>query len=1107
MHLASFSIRRPVLVTVATLVAVLLGVVALFRLPMDLLPNMNPPIVAVVTVFPGASAREMSDLVAKPIENAAATVPGVQRIRTIAQESVATVVVQFAWGTNMNQAREELRVRIDHVELPEGAERPILTKFDPTAVPVLQLNIANGQDTETLTRVVKERIIPKLEMVDGVANVSLLGGSEEQIRIELDQAKLLQYRLSPAQVAAVLKASNLNFPSGSLKEGDRQFSIRLTGKFARIDEIENLEISRIPVPISPAGEGIAPSAAGATARSPGATPATVPTTIPVRLKDVATVRVGFAERSSLVRQDGQTAVGLAIQKESGANTVAVADGVQDAIEQLKKEVPDLRVTVVSDTAEIIRSSIYDLARDLILGSLLAVSILWLFLRSVRTTLLVGISIPVSVVFTFLLLYLNGRGLNLMTLGGLTLAVGLIIDDSIVVAEAIHRHLAKGKAPTQAAIDGTAEVATAVVASTLTTVAVFVPVVFVPGVAGEIFKELALSVSFSLLASLLVSFTLVPMVAARILRHPRTAPDHGPEAHGVVPDSSLSQGYRRLLAWVLENRVATLLAAVAVLAASLWLVPKIGSEFIPTTDEGQFQITVKMPPGTNLEATATKVHQIESVLHANRSIASYSVTVGTGQGLDAMLGGVGDTGPNTAVFTVTVKKGSKKTDEIMAEIRRETDKIANPAKVTFNLQSTVVRSVGGLEPGVTVTVSAPDQATLEKYVPQVEQAVVTVQGVTGTRNNLSVTRPEVQIRVDRAKAMQYGLTPGQVALHMALAVKGEVVSRFEADGRSYEMFLVLQPEDRASVEKLKEILIPSPLGQPVRLGDVATVVNGSGPVSIVREDRRVAAQITAFFEGRDLGSVAADIQSKIRELGLPDTVKVSQAGLADLMLEGFEGLTVTLVLAVVLVFLIMAAEFESFRHPLVILLSLPLSVTGVLLGLWLSGYHFGITAFIGVIMLVGIVVKNGIILIDYINLLKSQGTPTLQAVLDGAAVRVRPVLMTAIAAALGLVPLALGMGGSGAKLMTPLAVAVVGGLTSSTLLTLAVVPVVYTFFELGFVPLRTRRTRPSALGGQHATVELLVDVLEKGAGKLTVEERHLLVTLLRRLQGEDSAAQE
>lgn len=1087
MNPASFSIRRPVLITVSVLVVILLGVVGMLRLPMELLPSMNPPIVAIVTVFPGASANEMSDLVAKPLEAAAATTPGVENIHSIGQENLATVVVQFGWGSNMNQAREELRTRLDQVELPEGAERPILTKFDPSAMPVLQLNLSNSHDVVELTRVANETVIPRLEMVDGVANVSILGSEQAQIRVELDQAKLVQYRLTPAQVAGVIKASNLNFPTGSLQESGQQLSIRVVGKFTEIDQLENLEVTRVPAG-TPSGVS-----------APVATP--VPT-VAVKLKDVATVSQSFADQTTLVRRDGQATVGLAIQKESGANTVAVADGVFEAIDKLKKELPDLDITTVSDTAEIIRGSIYDLGRDLALGGLLAVAVLWLFLRSFRSTLINAISIPVSVFFTFLLLFMNGRGLNLMTLGGLTLAVGLIVDDSIVVVEAIHRHLDRGKRPAEAARDGTAEVLTAVVASTLTTIAVFLPIVFVPGVAGEIFKELGLAVSFALVASLVVSLTVVPMVASRVLKPREDAPEDE-TATSVVPDSGLARGYRELLDWVLDHRAVALVAAVAILGGSLWLVPKIGTEFIPTTDEGQFQITVKMPAGSSLNATAAKVKEIEQFLAENHSVDTYSVTIGAGEGLDALLGGGSEAGPSKAVFTVTRKdENSETTEDVMADVRRATEKIAAPAQVTFNIQSTVIQAAGGMEQGVQVTVSAPDLATLEKYVPQVQQVVASVDGVTGVRNNLATTRPEIQIRVDRSKALQYGLTPAQVGMAASLAVKGEAVSRFDTGDQSFDVFLALRPADRESEVKLRDLLIPSPVGVPIKLGDIATIVRGEGPVSITRENRRIAAQVTALFEGRDLGSVAADIDSKVDDLKLPDTVTVSQAGLADLMLKGFEGLSVALVLAIVLVFLIMAAEFESFRHPFVILLSLPLAATGVLVGLWLSDYHFGITAFIGVIMLVGIVVKNGIIMIDYINHLKASGYTTRAAVLDGAAVRLRPVLMTAIATGLGLLPLALGLGGSGAKLMTPLAIAVVGGLASSTLLTLVVVPCVYTFLEGGFQakkPAHSRRTHRQF--EQEGGVQLsgLAASLDLQGVELTETESELLGQLLRRIE--------
>ncbi|GAB6876642.1 efflux RND transporter permease subunit [Thermaerobacter litoralis] len=1051
-RLVQESIKRPVFVTILVLIVALLGTISVTRLPNELLPDINPPLVTVITPWPGASAAEVADLVSEPLEEAAAVTPGVENLQAFSQENVSILVVQFAWGSNVNRDVEELRTHIDQVELPEGAERPVISKFDPASMPILQYVVESEADSEAdlneMAKRVEQEVLPRLRAVDGVADVELVGAAADQVKVHLRQEDLARYGISALQVRQAVAAANLNYPLGEVPENGGRVSFRLTGRLDAVDHLKNLVVGQAPV--ATGGEPSRPR--------------------PVRLSDVADVRIAPAEATSIVRSDGRRTLSLLIFKQADANTVEVADRVEAEIASIEDDL-DLTFREVLDAAEIVRGSMEDLGRDLVIGGVLAVLVILLFLRQLHTSLISAISIPVSILATFVVLYVSGLSLNILTLGGLSLAVGLIIDDAIVVIEAVHRHLERGKTPAQAALDGTMEVAVPVLAATATIVAVFLPIIFVPGVAGEIFRELAATVSAAVLVSLAVSLTVVPMLAARLLkpgRHDRrqrqgeedpqeASPRGGPVTSGdVMPDSWLARRYYSFMSAVLGYRWVALLVAAAILGGSLFLVPHIGAEFIPTTDEGQFQIQLRMPAGSSLEETSQAARAVEEVLREDEHIEGYTVQVGGNQGL-AILGEVNG-GPRTATFIVT-HDGDRDTEEVIQELREPIERAAAPGDVTVSVLSTIVHTVGAQGTGIQVNISAANREELERWVPRIRDAVAGVDGITGVEDNLSLSQPELQLTVDRDRATAYGLTPAQIGILLEPAVKGVTVGRLEAGDQLYDIWLQLREEDRNTVEKLEAIPVArAPDGSPVRLGDVAAIKRGNGPVSIVRFDQRPSATVTGFYEGRDLGSVAADVGAAIVDLDLPDDVEVSYGGVVDLMNDSFSGLSLALVLAVAMVILIMAAEFESYLHPFVILFSLPLAAAGVLAGLWVSGHHFGITAFLGAILLVGIVVRNGIIMIDYIKQLREQGMPVGEAVLIGAAVRVRPVLMTAIAAAVGMLPIALGIGGSGVKLMAPLGVTVVGGLFTSTLLTLVVVPVMYTLLDPAYRREQHRRRR-------------------------------------------------
>lgn len=1080
MSLPRFSIKHPVTTLMIMFMAILLGVVSLTSTQMDLMPKFSPPVAAVMTTFPGASPEEIAKMVTEPIEAAVATTSGMKKVSSISRESMSVVVLQFSWGTDMREARDELNDRLSRVRLPEDAAQPTIVKFDPTMLPVMDLSVANGKDLADLKGLAENELKTRLEAIDGVAAVEVAGGLDREIRVDLDQSKLAKYGITQSQVAQAIQASNLTYPAGSIKTDDRHLSLRIVSEMNQADVLRDLVVAMVPqVPKAPAvpqvpaagasnqgnlgqgnsgpaapGQGahtlpagITPSLGGLQGLMPGlatsgmpATPAAPKITYKaIKLSDVATVSDGFTDQQSITRTGGADSLGLSVQKEGDANIVNVARSVRAEIEQIKQEYPDLTLVITSDQAAFIEEAVGNVSQSLILGGFLAVLILLVFLRNFRSTLIIAVSIPFSVVVTFVLIYFSDITLNIMSLGGLALGVGMLVDNSIVVIENTYRHLQMGKPPAEAARVGAEEVAGAITSSTLTTVAVFLPVAFVTGLTGDLFRELALTVSFSLLASLAVALTVIPMMASRLMRA-RAAAVKAPGR--LLGDST----YAGILRWALRRRAITLLAAMAVLAGSLSLVPRIGTEFLPVTDEGRYTISVRMPTGTDLATTTAKVAEIESILKAQPDVEVVFSRVGGGSGFRALRSGA-NAGQNTAVISVTMKPledRSRSTPEAMAAVRDQAEKIKGPADIAYNLQSTQASMGGGQGNSLEVSVTGLTLEGLRGAVDQVALGLGRVDGLRDLESNLDVSKPEVQVVVDREKAAKKGLSPMQVALTVSNAVRGQVATRFENEGQTTNVRVIYRRADREDVSKLGEMLLKSPLGDTVKLKDVAQIVEASGPVTITRENQRVSAQVSGLIEGRDLGTVSQDAAAAIKELKLPAGYRAELSGASSLMSEGFSGMGQALLLAILLVYMIMAAQFESLLHPFTIMFSLPLAAVGVLLGLFVSGYALGITAFMGLVILAGIVVNNAIVLVDLVNQLRNGGMSTFDALVEAGRLRLRPILMTALTTILGLVPMALGIG-EGTETQAPMAVVVIGGLLTSTLLTLVVVPVMYSLF--------------------------------------------------------------
>ena len=1016
--LIRFSIHHPVPTTVLYLILAVIGLVSLSRLPLDLYPAMELPMAVVLTTYEGAGPEEVESHVSRPLEEVVGTVPGVTGVLSSSYEGTSLVVVQFDYGTDMDQAALSVREKVDLVKgyLPDGAGTPSVYKFDPAALPVLTIGLAGPDDLAELKAIAEDTIKPRLERLEGVASVSVNGGVEREIQVVVDPARLQTFGLSMTNVAQLLAYENLNLPGGEVGEGSVDLLVRTIGQYESLDDIRDLRLG------------------------------------PVRLGDIAEVRDTFADPETKVWIDGRATVSLDVQKQSDGNTVAVASAVKAEMKKIEKDLAgQVELRVIADNSRMVTTSLNSIATSGAQGAVLAILVLLFFLRHLPATLAIAVSIPVAIISTFGPIYFTGTTLNIISMGGLSLGVGMMVDNSIVVLENIVRHRQMGKNVAQAAEDGTAEVSLAITASTLTSVVVFLPVVWVTGLAQLFFRELALTITFSLMMSLLTAITLVPMMAPWLLRD-RPGQRRIPwivrlsDRIGLWLER-LETVYARLLGWALSHRWQVVGIGAAFLAMAVFILGQMGLEFIPKSDTSEFRITIEVPPGTRLEETQAVAWQAVSQIEDLPELRSLYVAVGTTGSAYSLAGGQS----HQAFIAGTVSRPNERSrslDEIVEDVRNRL--LLPGADVSVKATGTI--EIGGND--IEVQIRGEDLEVLEDLANQVMAIVAQVPGTRGLSTSVSEGLPEIQIRVDRAKAARYGLSASQVAAAVQSAVRGQVVTQYRVGGDEYDIRLMATESARRDVNALSQLPVETPLGQTVPLGELADLIRGVGPVAVDREDQMRVVKVTGQTYNRDLGGVISDIRARLAKFPLPAGYEIAYGGTYELLEEAMTGLMQTLVFSIALVYLVMAAQFESFLHPFVILFTIPLAMVGAVLALVMTGRSMDISAMIGLILLAGVVVNNAIVLVDYINQLRRQGMDRDEAVRITGPRRLRPVLMTTLTTVLGLLPLALGLS-EGSELEAPLATVVIGGLTLSTLLTLVVIPVVYTLFDDLLVRVRRR----------------------------------------------------
>ena len=1048
MKLIEFSTSRRVTVAMVMVAVVAFGMVGFSRLAVNLLPDITYPTITVRTEYPGVAPLEIERLVSEPVEGLVGVVSNVVRVSSISRPGLSDVIVEFGWGTNMDFASLDIREKLDLLTLPRDAGKPVLLRFDPSLDPIMRVVFYGEGGLMELRRIAEERFRVELESLEGVAAVRVEGGLEEEIQVEVETARLAHLGISIRQVTQRLDAENVNLTGGLLKDGEAEFLVRTLNEFKGVDEIGEIVVAQV----------------GGAA---------------IKLEDVGRVYRGHKERDIITRINGREGVQIAAFKEGDANTVQVSKAIKERLGTFLEENRELlgssQVEIVFDQATFIEQAINEVLNTGIIGGILAIIVLYLFLRDLKSTAIISLSIPISVVATFFLMFASDVSLNIMSLGGLALGVGMLVDNSIVVLESVQRHRESGLSALEAALKGSSEVGHAVVAATMTTICVFLPIVFVEGVAGQLFRDQALTVTYSLVASLLVALMLIPMLSSLSLERTLGEVD-GRERELAVraPAAALSglsallggvgrllslllqpfywvfdaiyglphRYYPGLLGWALHHRLLALMIFLFFSGLVLERVRHLGVELIPEMSQGEFLVDLEWPAGMPLDGTASQVAQIDARVRDVEGVKAVFALVGSS---GESGGSAGEKKENLAQLHVRLVGGSTRADEtgamervrrLLAQVPGLEHKFSRPSYFSFRTPVEVEIKGYGLE-------------TLRLLAGEVAGKLRQIPGLVDVKSSAEGGQPEIQVVFDRRRVAELGTNIQAIGELLRNKLQGEVATELARQDRRIDIRVRAVEKERRRLEDLRQLVVsPVSYPVPVPLEAVAEVRAVEGPAEIRRLDQERLAVVSANLEGRDLGSVVVDIERTVADIPLPEGFDIAIGGQNEEMVRSFDSMKFALGLAVFLVYLVMASQFESLLHPLVIMFTIPLGMVGSGLALLVTDSTISVVVFIGLIMLTGIVVNNAIVLVDYINhLRRDEGLTKVEAVVRGGTVRFRPILMTTSTTVLGLMPMALGLG-EGAEIRAPMAITVIGGLLVSTVLTLVVVPVVYTILDRG-----------------------------------------------------------
>lgn len=1071
MSLSQFATERPVTILMVVAGVLLFGAIAFDALGLDLLPDLSYPVNAIITVYPNADAETIEKAVSAKIEDAISTVSNLRRIDSMSSENISVVVAEFNWRTDLTATAQEIAAAIDALQytLPSAVQKPIVMQLDPSQIPIALIGLSSDTlSLEELTRLAKEELIPIIERTPGVATTSIAGGVGRQVSVMYDPAKLEEIGISDTLLAQMIGAQNVFVPIGSVYEDGKRYMGKVGMEINSIDELKRLVVGVTE-----------PEESGVGGLLGMALPA------PVYLEDVADIALTTSEREGITRVNGRAAVLITVMKRSGENTVLVSERLEQTLSDVTAKLDQVEIHYITDQAQFIQRSVNDLSANGIAGGIIAAAVLYIFLRRLSSTLIVSLAIPLSVLVTFILMYLRGLTLNIMTLGGLALGVGMLVDNSIVVLEAIHRHRELGQSPKEAAVNGAAEVTSAIVASTLTTLAVFLPIIFLKSFAGYLFTDLSLTVSFSLLASLLVALTVVPALASKARWRGAPATTIGAGL------SAISLRYRRALAWSLEHKWAVLTVSVVLLIAALFALSGLETEFLPDMDMGMVEVNVILPPGTPVDRTSSVVADVESVLENIPGIHAYSSRIG-GSDTSAILWLFSSLPSNRGRIDIMLKPNAERELSFMETVARISSAVEpvralhQDARIEVHATDQIAYVTGLDQSALEINISGDDLGILRQLSNELAQRLESIEGIEHVEQSVESVQPIAFLDVNHARALTSRLTAGQVGLSVRSQLIGTTATELRLNGELIPVVLTSKDavgKDLDSVLSLKVSSsleaagagssvgsegsgLASKLTGPPTLGRITTPRQEMELTTIARADGVRTVTLEAYLSSLPLGTAKSLVLAEIDEMHIPEGYSIEFTGVSNIMQESLNSLKTALLVAMLLVYMVMAAQFESLMSPLIIMFSIPLAAIGSVFGLLLAGSRLGVMAVVGIIVLVGIVVNNAILMVDSINRLRKERRDLRSAILDAGTERLRPILMTALTTIVGLFPLAFGVGryigfGEGTETQKPLAVAVMGGLLSSTLLTLIVIPTIYELVH-GWLMKRSKAQRPPIL---------------------------------------------
>lgn len=1018
MNIGKFSVKRPVTVAMAALVLILFGAVSFTRMSVDLMPKMDLPILMVMAPYDGAGPEEVEEMVTKPLESSMAGISGIDTIQSVSSAGNSIVMLMFDYDTNLDTATNAVRDKVDMAKMmmPKEAGDVSIMKLDMNSMPVVMMGVSGDRSLDDVKKIVDEKIIPRLERIDGVAAANVMGGREQQVIITADPYKLSAYGLNVGQISQIVGGENANHPGGYVTQGSQKILVRTLGQYETVEQLAGTQVS-------------------------------LPTGGVVRLGDLVDIQMGLSDLESEVTLNGKDIVAIGIQKESDGNTVDVDREVRKVLAQLDDELyDDIEMTIAYSSADMITQSVSNVETNLFLAVVISMLVIFIFLGNFRSTIIIGVAIPLSLISTFVMLYFGGHTLNLVTLAALALSVGMVVDNSTVVLENIYRHRSMGKSKYQAAVEGTQEVVSAVLASTLTTVAVYIPFIFVGGMTAQIIIPFALTICFALVASLVVSVTVVPMMSSKLLIMYEYSEEHKPKGvqkFQVWFDRRFEKfvdWYQGALVTALNHKKTTLLVVSAALIGSICLTPLIGAELFPSQDSGRVNVNIELPSNSVLAETEKVALQVEDIVNKVPEVDLVMNSIG-GNGMMSMGGSTS----NTASLIIVLKplEERDRSDKDIAHDLQQAVKGISGADITVSAND--MMSMGGSGGAISIKIKGNNNDSLEQLASSIETVMQGVSGAVNIENSIKDTDEELDVIINREKAAYYNVNASSVYQTVAMALNSTKISKYR--GGEEELDIVLKYPDNisTSLENLQNLMVPSNTGGQVPLSEVAQVVHGFGQKSINRENQSRIATVSCGVYGRDLQGVTKDIMAQVNQLPVPAGCSIETGGDVESMQETFSDLFLAIGMALILVYMVMACQFESLMLPLLIMASIPVMLIGVFPGLLLTGQTTNMMSLLGIVMLEGIVVNNAIVLVDYVQQLRAKGLCKRESVVEAGKTRIRPILVTTLTTVLAMIPQLVSQA-EGAEVFRPMAATVIFGLTCSTIISLLVIPLLYEIME-------------------------------------------------------------